>query len=156
MLSAQCYHLGSRLTYPNHKRRSSRFVVSSFNRKEKMSIQEYIEEHGLGKKVEDVINAAVKAKAPQPIAFMVRNHGVVEGEETDLRTLEIPSTPSAPNPAPSAHIPSALVKSLLWYSCFPTIRLCPRTQLLFSGFITDPKSLGSLCFGNLRLSLNKS
>jgi len=39
-----------------------------------MSIQEYIEEHGLGKKVEDVINAAVKAKAPQPIAFMVRSH----------------------------------------------------------------------------------
>merc|ERR1711935_319221 len=35
-----------------------------------MSIQEYIEEHGLGKKVEDVINAAVKAKAPEPIAFM--------------------------------------------------------------------------------------
>ena len=33
-----------------------------------MSIQEYIEEHGLGKKVEDVINAAVKAKAPEPIA----------------------------------------------------------------------------------------
>ena len=28
-----------------------------------MSIQEYIEEHALGKKVEDVINAAVKAKA---------------------------------------------------------------------------------------------
>jgi len=37
-----------------------------------MSIQEYIEEHALGKKVEDVINAAVKAKAPEPISFMVR------------------------------------------------------------------------------------
>ena len=35
-----------------------------------MSIQEYIEEHALGKKVEDVINAAVKAKAPEPISFM--------------------------------------------------------------------------------------
>ena len=33
-----------------------------------MSIQEYIEEHALGKKVEDVINAAVKAKAPEPIS----------------------------------------------------------------------------------------
>jgi len=44
--------------------------VSSSTIKENMSIQEYIEEHGLGKKVEDVINAAVKAKAPQPIAFM--------------------------------------------------------------------------------------
>ena len=31
-----------------------------------MSIQEYIEEHGLGKKVEDVINAAVKAGLPSP------------------------------------------------------------------------------------------
>ena len=40
--------------------------------KENMSIQEYIEEHALGKKVEDVINAAVKAKAPEPISFMVR------------------------------------------------------------------------------------
>jgi hypothetical protein len=38
-----------------------------------MSIQEYIEEHALGKKVEDVINAAVKAKAAEPISFMVRN-----------------------------------------------------------------------------------
>ena len=37
-----------------------------------MSIQEYIEEHALGKKVEDVINAAVKAKAPEPISYMVR------------------------------------------------------------------------------------
>lgn len=36
-----------------------------------MSIQEYIEEHALGKKVEDVINAAVKAKAAEPISFMV-------------------------------------------------------------------------------------
>ena len=32
-----------------------------------MSIQEYIEEHGLGKKVEDVINAAVKAAAEGPM-----------------------------------------------------------------------------------------
>ena len=35
-----------------------------------MSIQEYIEEHALGKKVEDVINAAVKAKAAEPLSFM--------------------------------------------------------------------------------------
>jgi hypothetical protein len=37
-----------------------------------MSIQEYIEEHALSKKVEDVINAAVKVKAAEPISFMVR------------------------------------------------------------------------------------
>ena len=36
-----------------------------------MSIQEYIEQHNLSKKVEEVINAAVKAKAPEPISFMV-------------------------------------------------------------------------------------
>jgi len=49
-----------------------------------MSIQEYIEEHGLGKKVEDVINAAVKAKAAEPISFMVRrgesNHRFGSGD----------------------------------------------------------------------------
>jgi hypothetical protein len=37
-----------------------------------MSIQEYIEEHALGKRVEDTINAAVKAKSTEPISFMVR------------------------------------------------------------------------------------
>ena len=37
-----------------------------------MSIQEYIEEHALGKRIEDTINAAVKAKATEPVSFMVR------------------------------------------------------------------------------------
>jgi len=55
--------------YPRvRSRRTSNAVRSN---EEKMSIQEYIEEHALGKKVEDVINAAVKAKAPEPISFMV-------------------------------------------------------------------------------------
>jgi len=35
-----------------------------------MSIQEYIETHNLSKRVEETINAAVKAKAPEPISFM--------------------------------------------------------------------------------------
>ena len=39
----------------------------------KMSIQEYIETHNLSKRVEETINAAVKAKAPEPISFMVCN-----------------------------------------------------------------------------------
>jgi hypothetical protein len=38
-----------------------------------MSIQEYIEEHALGKRIEDTINAAVKAKATEPVSFMVRD-----------------------------------------------------------------------------------
>jgi hypothetical protein len=38
-----------------------------------MSIQEYIETHNLSKRVEETINAAVKAKAPEPISFMVCN-----------------------------------------------------------------------------------
>jgi len=56
-----------------------------------MSIQEYIEQHGLGKKVEDVINAAVKAKAPEPIAFMVCNSGNPRPTETWI-LLNIPSS----------------------------------------------------------------
>merc|ERR1712086_904652 len=54
----------------NRKTQNPRLRPLRSNRENNMSIQEYIEEHGLGKKVEDVINAAVKAKAPEPIAFM--------------------------------------------------------------------------------------
>ena len=53
-------------------RRTRRVAPVRSTPKDNMSIQEYIEEHGLGKKVEDVINAAVKAKAAEPISFMVR------------------------------------------------------------------------------------
>jgi Enolase, N-terminal domain len=34
--------------------------------------QEYIDAHGISKTVEEVINATVKAKAPEPCSFMVR------------------------------------------------------------------------------------
>lgn len=34
------------------------------------SVQDYIDTHGLPKKVEEVINATVKARAPQPAAYM--------------------------------------------------------------------------------------
>ena len=37
-----------------------------------MSIQEYIEKHDLSKKVEEALNAAVKARPSEPMAFMVR------------------------------------------------------------------------------------
>ena len=49
------------------------FISSLFNAhiNHKMSIQEYIETHNLSKRVEETINAAVKAKAPEPISFMV-------------------------------------------------------------------------------------
>ena len=53
-------------------RRTRRIAPVRSTPKDNMSIQEYIEEHGLGKKVEDVINAAVKAKAAEPVSFMVR------------------------------------------------------------------------------------
>lgn len=36
-----------------------------------MSVQEYIDKHDLSKKVEEVINACVKAKPEEPISFMV-------------------------------------------------------------------------------------
>ena len=40
--------------------------------KREMSIQEYIEKHDLSKKVEEALNAAVKARPSEPMAFMVR------------------------------------------------------------------------------------
>jgi hypothetical protein len=49
---------------------SSLFIAQTNH---KMSIQEYIETHNLSKRVEETINAAVKAKAPEPISFMVCN-----------------------------------------------------------------------------------
>lgn len=54
-------------------RRKSRHKKKSDYRKVRryMSIQEYIETHNLSKRVEETINAAVKAKAPEPISFMV-------------------------------------------------------------------------------------
>ncbi len=36
-----------------------------------MSVQEYIDKHDLSKKVEEVINACVKAKPEEPISYMV-------------------------------------------------------------------------------------
>lgn len=39
-----------------------------------MSVQEYIDKHDLSKKVEEVINACVKAKPDEPISFMVQFH----------------------------------------------------------------------------------
>ena len=37
-----------------------------------MSVQEYIDKHELSKKVEELINATVKAKPDEPLSFMVR------------------------------------------------------------------------------------
>ena len=39
---------------------------------DKMSVQEYLEKHDLSKRVEEALNAAVKAKAEEPLAFVVR------------------------------------------------------------------------------------
>ena len=36
-----------------------------------MSVQEYIEKHELSKRVEEVINATVKAKPDEPLSYMV-------------------------------------------------------------------------------------
>ena len=72
MNCAQTTHQVAPRRAPAHTRRTRRPVLIRSIRSDNMSIQEYIEEHALGKKVEDVINAAVKAKAPEPISFMVR------------------------------------------------------------------------------------
>lgn len=47
------------------------FTLTHTQKNTNMSIQEYIETHNLSKRVEETINAAVKAKAPEPISFMV-------------------------------------------------------------------------------------
>ncbi|KAF5185187.1 cytosolic enolase [Thalictrum thalictroides] len=38
-----------------------------------MSIQEYLDKHTLSRKIEDAVNAAVRAKAPDPVLF-ISNH----------------------------------------------------------------------------------
>jgi len=42
------------------------------------TIQEYIEKHDLSKKVEEALNAAVKARPEEPMAFMVRRRRRLE------------------------------------------------------------------------------
>lgn len=37
-----------------------------------MSVQEFIDEHRLSKKIEDAVNQTVKAKPSEPMSFMVR------------------------------------------------------------------------------------
>ena len=39
---------------------------------DEMSVQEYLEKNDLSKRVEEALNAAVKAKAEEPLAFVVR------------------------------------------------------------------------------------
>lgn len=38
-------------------------------------VQEYLDKHGLQKKVEDVLNMAVKSRPEEPLSFMVRVTG---------------------------------------------------------------------------------
>lgn len=45
----------------------------------KMSVQEYIEKHELPKRVEEVINATVKAKPDEPLSYMVRFQALSSG-----------------------------------------------------------------------------
>lgn len=41
-------------------------------RKKKMSVQEYLDKHMLSRKIEDAVNAAVRAKTSDPVLFIVR------------------------------------------------------------------------------------
>lgn len=36
-----------------------------------MSVQEYLDKHMLSRKIEDAVNAAVRAKSPDPVLFIV-------------------------------------------------------------------------------------
>lgn len=40
-----------------------------------MSVQEYLDKHLLARKIEDAVNAAVRAKASDPVLFIVRPPG---------------------------------------------------------------------------------
>lgn len=53
---------------PRRARRTASRVTATYKA---MSVQEYIDKHDLSKKVEEVINACVKAKPDEPISFMV-------------------------------------------------------------------------------------
>lgn len=37
-----------------------------------MSVQEYLDKHALSRKIEDAVNAAVRAKTSDPVLFIVR------------------------------------------------------------------------------------
>ena len=36
-----------------------------------MSVQDYLDKHTLSRKIEDAVNAAVRAKTPDPVLFIV-------------------------------------------------------------------------------------
>jgi len=36
-----------------------------------MSVQQFLEKHMLSRKIEDAVNAAVRAKSPDPVLFIV-------------------------------------------------------------------------------------
>jgi len=43
-----------------------------------MSVQEYLDKHVLSRKIEDAVNAAVRAKTPDPVLFIVNlSHSLV-------------------------------------------------------------------------------
>lgn len=56
----------------------SRFLVSRrLIVPEKMSVKEYLDKHMLSRKIEEAINAAVRAKALDPVLFIVRSLSII-------------------------------------------------------------------------------
>ncbi|MBA0817223.1 hypothetical protein Gohar_001806, partial [Gossypium harknessii] len=55
------------------KSTSVRSLPSNERIKKKMSVQEYLDKHMLSRKIEDAVNAAVRAKTPDPVLF-ISNH----------------------------------------------------------------------------------
>lgn len=51
-----------------------------------MSVQDYLDNHMLSRKIEDAVNAAVRAKAPDPVLYIV-----------NLLTLSLPLFGSSDN-----------------------------------------------------------
>ena len=78
-----CISSANKLIVPRRLSTAARKVAST------MSVQEYIDKHDLSKKVEEVINACVKAKPEEPISFMV--HSRITSSSSALLSEQISS-----------------------------------------------------------------
>ena len=76
--NANCPHMHriAPHTWPCTRQRPTFFgarpTLLCVHKADRMSVSEYIEKHGLEKRVEEVLNACVKAKPAEPMEFMVR------------------------------------------------------------------------------------
>ena len=101
----------TRLVPSGNHRSSSRTLVVVARSQQPLStmttpIQEYIDKHGLQKKVEDVLNACVQAKPADPLAYMVRSAERCSAVLCCRRDrLALPAAPTPPGDGPAQRVP---------------------------------------------------